>query len=70
MPACVKSGWYNAYDERGVVALNPLSKKYFDITPEIENKDDVRNHTDNRHGIEGYLDDKDVAREIYEALNS
>ena len=68
MPPCVKAGWYNAYDERDVVALNPLNKKYFDITPAIENKNDVKNHTKNRHGIEGYLDDKEVAKAIYDAL--
>jgi hypothetical protein len=68
MPSCVSDGWYNAYDDRDVVALNPLNKNFFNITPEIVNKNDVKNHTDNRHGIEGYLDDKEVARTIYEAL--
>lgn len=69
MPDCVKNGWFNAYDDRDVVALNPLEKKYFNIEPdEITNKKDVNNQTDNRHGIEGYLNDQVIAKEIYEAL--
>lgn len=66
-PECVGK-WFNAMDDRDVVALYPLSKKFFAIDPEIENKTDVKNHTDNRHGIAGYLDDKDVARRIHDAL--
>jgi hypothetical protein len=30
----------------------------------------VNNHTDNRHGIDGYLDDIKVAGEIFAALRS
>ncbi len=66
-PECVGK-WYNAMDERDVVALYPLSKKHFAIAPEIENKIDVNNQTDNRHGIAGYLNDKDVAKRIHDAL--
>jgi hypothetical protein len=66
-PVCAEK-WYNAMDERDVVALYPLSKKHFNIEPEIENKTNVDNHTDNRHGIAGYLDDKDVAKRIHDAL--
>ena len=68
MPYCVQNGWFNAYDERDVVALNPLDNRYFDINPSIENKNDVNNHTDNRHGIVGYLNDAVVAKKIYDAL--
>jgi hypothetical protein len=68
MPACVADGWYNAYDDQDVVALNPLDSNYFDITPEIENNDRVNNGTDNHHGITGYLNDKAVAEQIYLAL--
>lgn len=63
--------WYNAMDERDVVALYPLDKKNFPLDPgkpAITNNRKVKNHTDNRHGISGYLDDKDVARTIYDAL--
>jgi len=67
MPPCTKK-WYNAMDERDVVALYPLDIENFPIQPPIENKTNVDNHTDNRHGIEGYLDDPEVARSIYMAL--
>jgi hypothetical protein len=66
-PVCAQK-WYNAMDERDVVSLYPLDKKHFDIDPEIENKTNVDNHTDNRHGIAGYLDDKEVAKRIHDAL--
>lgn len=70
MPQVVQNGWYNAFDERDVVALNPLNQHYFNIAPPITNKNDVKNQTDNRHGIEGYLNDKDVAKEISDALTT
>lgn len=69
MPSCVK-GWFNALDERDVVALHPLDSVNFNINPSIENKTDVKNHTDNRHGISGYLDDAVVAKTIHDALLS
>ncbi len=70
MPECVRNGWYNAYDERDVVALNALDKKIFNISPSIINNNKVKNQTDNRHGIIGYLNDKEVANEIYDALQN
>jgi hypothetical protein len=72
MPECVdkKNGWFNAYDERDFVALHPLDKEHFNINPPIENKNNVDNHTPNRHGIVGYLNDVDVAKRIYDALVS
>jgi hypothetical protein len=69
-PPCVSS-WFNAFDQRDVVALYPLDTNSFPLNPlkpEIENKDDVRNETSNRHGITGYLDDSEVARRIHAAL--
>lgn len=66
-PRCAAK-WYNAMDERDVVALYPLDKEHFDVDPSIENKTDVMNDTPNRHGISGYLADKDVARRIYDAV--
>jgi hypothetical protein len=69
-PECVTS-WFNAMDERDVVALYSLDTSRFPIdpaNPAIENKIDVSNKTRNRHGIAGYLDDKEVARRIYDAL--
>jgi hypothetical protein len=38
--------------------------------PGIENSAAVRNRTDNRHGMSGYLDDKDIARRIYDTLTA
>jgi hypothetical protein len=67
MPAGV-GDWYNAYDDRDVVALYPLNAENFGITPPIKNYPFVHNHTDNRHGIDGYLDDTDVAAEVAGAL--
>jgi hypothetical protein len=57
-------GWYNAYDTRDVVALYPLDRNNFDVDPAITNNGAVQNWTDNRHGIIGYLDDKDVAKAV------
>jgi hypothetical protein len=67
MPRCVRD-WYNAMDDRDVVALRPLDAKSFPIQPAIRNKTSVNNKTTNRHGIVGYLDDRDVAKEIFTAL--
>jgi hypothetical protein len=67
MPAGVQN-WYNAFDTRDVVALYPLDAANFGITPPITNYPSVKNHTDNRHGIDGYLDDAKVARRIAQAL--
>ena len=66
-PATVTS-WYNAFDTRDVVALYPLDGESFPIRPAVENHSAVRNHTDNRHGIVGYLDDEKVARRVLDAL--
>jgi hypothetical protein len=68
-PACAAK-WFNAMDERDVVSLYPLDAEHFDISPAIENKTDVDNDTENRHGISGYLSDPVVARRIHEALTS
>lgn len=66
-PACATK-WYNAMDDRDVVALYPLDAQRFDVNPAIENNTGVRNQTENRHGIAGYLNDKEVAKRIYDAL--
>ena len=63
-------GWFNAYDDRDVVALYPLNNRNFGISPPIDNYSLVDNHTDNRHGIDGYLDDAAVAKRIADALRS
>ncbi len=56
--------WFNAYDERDIVALNPLDAMHFPVAPEIENFSEVKNGTANRHGISGYLGDGTVARKV------
>jgi hypothetical protein len=66
-PGCV-GRWFNAMDERDIVALYALDATHFPINPGVENKTDVRNDTENRHGISGYLSDKEVAKRIYDAL--
>lgn len=63
-------GWTNAYDPRDVVALYPLNKKHFGVTPAITSHGKVDNWTDNRHGIVGYLDDKLVAKTIHACLTA
>jgi hypothetical protein len=60
--------WFNAYDRRDVVALYPLDGQNFPVTPAVENYNGVRNGTENRHGIVGYLDDDRVAARIVQAL--
>lgn len=69
MPKAVLSGWYNGYDKRDAVSLFPLEKPHFEINPAIVNNGNIKNEFSNRHGIEGYLGDKDVAYEIYKAFN-
>ncbi len=64
------NGWYNAYDERDIVALNPLDDTYFPTDPSIKNNNSVKNKTDNRHGIIGYLNDPNIAKAIVDGLNS
>jgi hypothetical protein len=71
-PECA-AAWLNAMDSRDVVALYPLDPQNFPIDPQnpaIENKTDVDNHTDNRHGIAGYLDSDVVASRIHRALTA
>lgn len=68
-PACV-GRWFNAMDERDVVALYPLDAANFPIDPPITNKCDVDNPTSNRHGISGYLSDPEVATIVYDAIVS
>ena len=63
-----REGWYNAYDERDIVALNPLDDAHFPADPGVVNHGGVRNHTSNRHGIVGYLDDASVATRLAQAL--
>jgi hypothetical protein len=60
--------WVNAFDRRDVVALYPLDAANFPVAPPIENHGRVNNHTNDRHGVAGYLDDASVADRILAAL--
>jgi hypothetical protein len=68
-PGCV-SKWFNAMDSRDIVALHPLDAAHFPVTPTIENKTNVDNPTENRHGISGYLSDAVIAKKIFDALTA
>ncbi len=72
MPSCIQGDdaekWYNAYDEKDYIALHPLDDRHFNIRPRIVNSNHVQNHTDNHHGILGYLDDEVIAKKIYDAM--
>jgi hypothetical protein len=70
-PSCV-GAWFNAMDDRDVVALYPLTPEHFDVGAghEIVNRTGVDNHTENRHGISGYLDDAATAKVIHDALTA
>lgn len=71
-PPLVRPGkpeaWLNARDPEDVVALFPLDGTHFHVNPEVENKSDVDNTADNKHSIDGYLDDSVVAARIYDAV--
>jgi hypothetical protein len=60
--------WFNAYDPRDTVALNPLDHEHFGVTPAVENYGGVKNPTRNHHGISGYLGDPIIARRVHDAL--
>jgi hypothetical protein len=62
--------WFNAFDARDVVALYPLDTANFPVTPAIDNYQGVKNSTENRHGIVGYLDDVEVAKRLLDALGA
>ncbi len=60
--------WLNAYDERDIIALNPLNDTYFPVEPKIKNYGGVENDSDNHHKVRGYLSDRVVATSIVKAL--
>lgn len=64
----VAAKWFNAFDERDIVALRPLDAANFPLDPEVENYAKVQNRTDNAHGIIGYLNDKTVAERLFDAV--
>lgn len=68
VPRSVRS-WLNVYDPRDIVSLRPLDESTWNVSPKITNIKSETNHTPNRHGISGYLDNTDVVREIFAGLN-
>jgi hypothetical protein len=69
-PSPPLGAWYNAFDTRDCLALYPLDQDNFPVTPAIENYSGVRNPTNDRHGIVGYLDDPSIAKKILDALDA
>jgi hypothetical protein len=67
-PPVALAAWNNALDTRDIVALYPLDQANFPVNPAVKNYDGVKNHTDNRHGIAGYLDDPTVAGWLLDAI--
>jgi hypothetical protein len=67
-PKGVRS-WFNAFDARDVVSLYALDQANFGLSPAIENYPGIRNHTSNRHGIDGYLDDGTVVARLLKAMS-
>jgi hypothetical protein len=65
-PSCVGK-WLTARDPLDTVALHPLVPPYF---PDfhITANDDLKNTSDNHHGIVQYLSDPSVALWIYNAI--
>jgi hypothetical protein len=62
--------WFNAFDDRDVVALYPLDEKLYPLKPPIVNDASLKNETENHHGIIEYLDKKPVADRIFAALSA
>jgi pimeloyl-ACP methyl ester carboxylesterase len=69
VPACVAQ-WLNAYDERDIVALEPLRASVVDPASTIDEWDDLDNDSRNHHAIERYLAVPEVARWIADAFRS
>lgn len=68
-PKPIVKRWFNAYDQKDVIALYPLDNTNFDVRPDsIDEFSRVKNTTDNHHGISGYLNDKAVAEAIFAEL--
>ncbi len=67
------AAWFNAMDERDVVALYPLdAPQAFRSIRSIRRsrtRPTCATGPENRHGIAGYLDDQEVAKRIYDALS-
>jgi hypothetical protein len=66
-PKTVKS-WFNAFDDRDLVALYPLDARLYPLKPPVENDSSLQNDTENHHGIIQYLNKPPLVDRIYAAL--
>jgi hypothetical protein len=62
--------WFNGFDHRDIVALNPLDGGALASKCEIHNVNDLDNTTSNRHGIIGYLGIEKVASYLVDELGA
>jgi hypothetical protein len=62
--------WFNGFDVRDIVALNPLDGGSLASKCEIFNVNDLDNTTPNRHGIIGYLGIEKVASYLVDELGA
>ncbi len=62
--------WFNARDAQDTVALYELSTNVYRGNPAVTNYSGVENSSDNQHGIAQYLEDKVIAKAIYEAVKA
>lgn len=60
--------WFNARDDRDVVALFEIPSAKYGGAPIVENYSGVENTSENRHGIVEYLKNPRVAKAIREVL--
>lgn len=60
--------WFNARDDRDVVALFEVPAGRYRGDPAVRNYSGVDNRSENRHGIEEYLRDRKVAQELRSVL--
>lgn len=67
-PLILNGEWVNIYDKQDIVALRPLKGGHFYVEPDIINIE-IDNNTENKHGIEGYLNSEHVAKAIFQILN-
>lgn len=62
--------WFNARDAQDTVALYELSTDVYRGSPVVTNYSGVENTSDNQHGIVQYLEDKVIAKAIYDAVKA
>lgn len=66
-PPCLNGPWINIYDEKDIVALNPITENDFRNVGQLVNIA-MENHSKNRHDIIPYLSFPAIAKIITEVL--